>query len=146
MIGVELAAARVTVRLKSESKLMRFLAVFLSSRFMTHQWTTVSARNIWAPVGTRLDQLDVYATIIRHELVHTRQARLRGLWQLAYVLLPVPVLFAWCRWWSERRAYLVNIRAGTMTCEQVADVLWRYYAWPWPKSLMLRWLRKQVML
>jgi len=147
MIAAELLAARVTVRLKSESRLMRFLAFFLSSRFMTHQWTTIGRRTIWAPVGTRLDRIDVYATVIRHELCHVRQWRRWPLiGQLAYLTLPFPFLFAWFRWRFEREAYLVNIRAGTMTCETIANVLWRYYGWPWLKPLMLRWLRRQVML
>ncbi len=144
-VSDELNALGVRVRHKSESRLMCLLGFFLGARFMSHSWTTISGRTIWAPDRTRLDMLSVYAVIVRHELVHVKQARrLPLLWQLSYALLPVPFLFAWFRWRWEREAYLVNLRAHTTTIETVVNTLWSVYGWCWPKPLMRRWFWRQM--
>ncbi len=144
-IAAELASAGVRVRHKGDSRLMRFLSFFLGEWFLLSAWTTISARTIWCPNHVPLDRLEDYETIIRHELVHARQARRWPvIWQIAYLLLPVPFLFAWCRWASERQGYLVNLRAGTTTIDAVVDTLWRRYGWCWPKPLMRRFFRKEM--
>lgn len=143
-IVLDLKAAGVRVRSKSTSRLMCLLGAFLGPYFMRGSWTTISGRTIWAPVTAALDKLGVYETIIRHELVHIQQARrLPVLWQLSYLLLPLPIGLAWWRWRWEREAYLVDIRAGR-EIEEVVDTLWRRYGWPWPRAWMRRWFWRRV--
>ncbi len=137
----------ITVRSKRDSALMKFISFFIGKKFLTNFWTTIGPNTIWAPIDTSILDPAQWAeakTVIEHELVHTRQARsLPVLWQLAYLLFPLPFLFAWGRWASERAAYLVNLEAGTHTVEQVVDILWRHYGWCWPKPLMRRWFAKR---
>lgn len=143
---VEYNGRRVRIRSKAESKLMRFIAFFLGKEFMTSFWTTVSAYTIWAPVTVDLTKLEPrHFVTIEHELIHTQQAfDWPFLWQLAYLLLPLPFGFAYVRWRSERVAYLMNLRAGTLTIDDVCDLLWRKYFWTWPRKWMRRWFEKQL--
>lgn len=143
-IELTLALMGVRVRHKSESWLMRALGFILGAWFMERAWTTVGGRTIWAPSSARLDRLVAYEVALLHELVHIRQARHWPLvFQVSYLLLPVPFLFAWCRWRWEREAYLLNIRHGTHSVEEVVGLLWSKYGWCWPKPLMRRWLMRR---
>lgn len=145
MLADELEAAGVRVRHKRDSLVCRVLSWFLGYWFWTRAWTTLGPRTIWAPPHVDLSRLDVYETIIRHELVHIRQARRWPLvWQLSYVLLPLPVGLAWFRWRWEREAYLVQLRARTMSIDEVVDALWRHYGWCWPRAWMRRWFARRV--
>ncbi len=144
-IDFVLARERVVVRHKNRSRLMRFLSFFLGYHFLTRAWTTVGPRTIWAPSHVRLDHLDAYESILRHELVHVRQVRRWFvLWHLSYLLLPLPVLLAWFRWRWEREAFLVNLRAGDMGVDDIVDSLWHGYGWCWPRPLMRRWFLKET--
>lgn len=144
-LQAELDRLGVRVRHKQSSRLMRLLGWVLGYWWWTRAWVTIGPRTIWAPAHVALDRLDVYEATIRHELVHIQQARRYPLvWQVSYLLLPVPVVLAWCRWRWEREAYLVQLRAGAMTVEEVVSVLWRRYAWPWPRPWMRRWLARAV--
>jgi len=142
----ELDAMGVTVKTKDKSRLMRVIGWFLGLfglDFMGKFWTTVSGKTIWAHVGADLSNLDRYAGVIRHELVHIRQARRWPVWfQVSYLLFPLPIGLAWCRWYWERKAFMVDIEAGRLTVDQAVDMLWRY-GWPWPKSLMRKWFDRQ---
>ncbi len=144
----ELAASRVGVCVKRRTFLFVIIAAFLrvlGVNFWTW-WTTIGPRTIWAPVGTDLSSIEAYATVIRHELVHARQARRWPVfWQLSYLLLPLPFGLAWCRWASERQAYLVQLRAGTMTIDEVVTTLWDNYGWCYPRSWMRAWLARAVL-
>lgn len=146
----DLAAARVGIVSKADSRLMRLIgwlfALFGRTDFTTRWWTTIGARTIYAPIGVDLSDLERYATVIRHELVHARQARRWPVfWQLSYLLLPLPFGLAWCRWASERQAYLVQLRAGTMTIDEVVTTLWDNYGWCYPRSWMRAWLARAVL-
>lgn len=137
MITSELATQGVVVRLKRDSHIMRFISFFLGASFLTSFWTTISPRKIWAPTGTNLRRLDDYATIIRHELCHARVwKRYPLIAQFAYVFLPLPIGLAWFRWRFERAAYLIDIRAGRMTVDEVVQTLWQNYLFPWPRGAM----------
>lgn len=145
----ELAAAGVRVRLKAESRLMRVLGWLLRligvRDFMMRFWTTIGPRTIWAPAGVSLAHLEAYALTIRHELVHARQARRWPVvFQVSYLLLPLPFGLAWFRWRWEREAYLVQLRAGAMTVDEVVDTLWRNYGWCWPRAWMRAWFKRAV--
>lgn len=79
--------------------------------------------------------------LLHHERVHVDQ--FEGPWgliktYLLYTLLPLPVLFSG-RWFVEREAFLVDIRAGVKTPQSAADMLWASYLFPWPKSWMVAW-------
>lgn len=58
--------------------------------------------------------------VLRHERIHVQQARKFGfgnaiaglpLFGLLYLLVPLPLGLAWCRWRFERVAYVEGIRA-----------------------------------
>ena len=139
-----LDAMGVRVSHKRSSWMMRFIGLILPAAFSTRFWTTVSGWHIHAPNGADLKALEKYESIILHELVHIRQARrFPGHWQLSYLLLPLPIGLAWFRWLWEREAYLVNIRAGTMSAEDVVQTLGSVnYFWSWPRPWMRRWFKK----
>ena len=144
-VATELARLDVRVRIKSESWLMRAIGCLLGRKFLERYWTTVSGSTIWAPIGTDLSRLDQYRVVIHHELVHVMQARRWPvLWQLSYLLLPLPVGLAYFRWRSERAAYLVDLRAGRVTVERVVQSLWSVYGWTWPRGLMRRWFLREM--
>ena len=135
-------ALGVEVRHKRTSWLMRTLGVVLGLVGIDFRrfWTTIGPSVIYAPDHVNLDDLAPHHTVILHELVHIGQARrLPVLWQLSYILLPVPFGLAWFRWRWEREAYLIDIRKGRRSIEDVVTVLWSKYGWCWPRSWMRRW-------
>jgi hypothetical protein len=139
-------AAGATLRSKRGSPLMAVLSYLFPWRawFLRSAWTTIG-RTIYAPVWVDVEgNLEPYRTIIGHELVHVAQWRRWWvlLW-LGYLLLPLPVGLAWCRWAAEREACLVQLRAGA-DIDAIVDVLWRRYGWPWPRCLMRRWFRRAM--
>lgn len=90
--------------------------------------------------------VELYGIVIRHELVHVDQLTpwWGPLWALLlYVLLPLPVLLSG-RWFFERHAYLVQLRAGVYTIDLAVETLWKSYLWPWPRSWMRRWFEDQL--
>ena len=139
------------VKSKADSRLMRaigwLLGIFGNKRFMTNFWTTLGTSTIWAPTSVTIgpDTLRDHSVAIRHELVHIQQARRWPvIWQLAYLLLPLPFGLAWFRWRWEREAYLVNLKAGVMSIEDVVNTLWNNYGWCWPKRWMRSWLSAEM--
>lgn len=145
---IEVDGRRVEVVRKDKSWLMRAIGFFLGAWFMERAWTTISPWRIYYP--TTLDSFWVGRSpaeglVIEHESVHIRQARRWPvLWQLSYLLAPVPVLLAWFRWRWEREAYLVQLYASAATPAELAETLWRRYAWPWPKAWMVRWFDERA--
>lgn len=112
----------------------------------------VDPERTWITIGRTIhhpDRADPTreTEIVAHELVHVRQWRRWGFWfGVAYLLLPLPIGLAWCRWRAEREAYLVQLRARPCEkeVERLVAVLWSAYAWPWPKPWMRRWFRKRL--
>jgi hypothetical protein len=101
---------------KTESVLMKTLDMAMRAfsfgcirTFMSHYTTTLGYK-IYIP--TLWDRMDAVA-ILRHERVHMRQYRRFGrVWFLiSYLLLPFPVLFAYCRLKYEQEAYEETIKA-----------------------------------
>ncbi len=78
-----------------------------------------------------------------HEEVHGKQ------WDKYKIFFPIlywvpPTLLAYFRWKFEREAYLVDIKAGVHTVEEVVDTLWSDYLWTWPKCWMRKWFKKEL--
>lgn len=84
-------------------------------------------------------------TVMKHETVHYWQQKKYGLLPFIawYAVLPFPVFLSG-RYFIERSAYLVDIRAGLRTVDDVVDLLWEKYAMPWPKPLMRRWFEGNI--
>lgn len=149
-IDLELHEAGVRVRHKRSSWLMQVIGALLwpfgrRAWFLDRTWTTVGSRTIWAPASVDLAHLWRVRDIVRHEMVHVRQwKRYPVVGQLAYLLV-LPVGLAYFRWVFEREAYLVQIRAKTMTAEQVVKTLGSLsYFWSWPRPWMRKWFAKAV--
>lgn len=95
------------------------LITFGGNRRFREYYTTIGPV-IGVPLGwEKRGYADRYATL-KHEYRHVRQFRKGGLGSAwlgilttgtAYLLLPLPVGFAWCRWRMERAAYAEGIRA-----------------------------------
>jgi len=83
--------------------------------------------------------------VIEHELYHVEQyRRFWHFYSLLYLLVPLPILFAYFRWRFERVAYLHQIKHYGRSVEVTVDLLWRVYGWCWPKPLMRRWFNKEL--
>lgn len=108
---------KFTVVRKSDSDFMKLIAlllekVFGNKSFMGSFITTIGD-NMWVP-----DAWDNYtdydrAEIVRHERVHLRQQRRYGmlLYAALYLLVPLPILYAWGRYMLEREAYEETLQA-----------------------------------
>jgi len=107
-------------------------------------WTTIGSTIYYPPDSGYPDRIfhdDVLATL-SHELVHVRQWKKYGwLLLLLYFLFPLPIGFAYFRWKFEREAYLTEIKHG-WSIDLCVDVIWDDYWWPWPKSWMRNWFRR----
>lgn len=136
---------------KIQSVLMRivgFLLTFVTPGFMKNFFTTVrlpfqKQPVIYFPVNRNpMDYLDVS----EHELIHADQQRtswglLKSFWLLW--LFPLPIIFSG-RWFIERHAFLLDIKAGRLTIEAAVYLLWRFYGLAWPPFLMRRWFNARM--
>lgn len=137
---------------KDESRLMRVLAALLGIVGIRFEqfWTTIrlpfGEPTIYYPAGV-LDPLGPrYDGVRAHELEHVEQQRTWYglLWSyFAYLLVPLPVGFSG-RWFIERNPFLGDIRRGMKSVDQVVELLWRSYLFPWPRFLMRRWFLKKL--
>lgn len=87
-----------------------------------------------------------WRTVWAHERVHVvQQAGPWGLLSsaLLYVLLPLSVYLSG-RWFLEREAYLLDIRAGRLTVDQAVELLWSSYVRPWPRAWMRAWFEMRL--
>lgn len=100
-------------------KLLVILSFGTNQRFLTSMITTIGPV-IAVPEKWKTGRLSkTRKAIIRHEQVHVNQYERMGMgnaWAgvipfvVAYLLLPVPVGFAWMRWKLEREAYLEGMK------------------------------------
>lgn len=79
-----------------------------------------------------------------HEMVHADD--LRSAWDLLKMallltLFPLPIYFSG-RWYIERDAMVIDIRAGVKTPEKVAEMLWDDYLMAWPKQRVTDYYEK----
>ena len=95
----------------------RYVVLPLSyvSRAALDELRRSAVRNPSLDVSTtvRRWQNESFASLVntfRHELVHVRQwRRWHVLFWIGYLLLPLPIGLAWCRWRFEREAYLEEL-------------------------------------
>lgn len=145
---------------KQESGLMKAIDVALKvitfgqmKAFMTGFITTMGT-TVYVPAGWEDRPVTSRLGVLRHERVHMRQARRHGrlLFSLAYLLLPLPTVFAHYRKKFEQEAYEESLRAlqeyhgdaalkdPTVKARMVAHFTSAEYfwTWPWTKSIS-RW-------
>lgn len=157
----KMAAKDIRLVCKEDSRLMRAInwLLFWNDDFMTSFWTIITLpgyRRIFYPAGMSLIVAKNSTHSLWHELEHVDQADgpvsdvsfCRWISNLAfaalYLLLPIPILLAWYRMWSETNAYAVGytsrVRGNAMKysldeyAQWVADALWTTYALSWPKG------------
>lgn len=164
-VEAELSALCVVVCPKRKSRLMRVLAFFLGAKFSERFWTTIGPKRIWAPTTADLSDLRRYTGVLLHEIEHIKQARRWPvMFQISYLLLPVPVFFAWFRWYFERKAYLASLwyfrehvlgpeswgdpvthnAIVAQEIDRIVNTLWSNYGWCWPKPWMRRYFLKHI--
>lgn len=101
-------------------------------KFRTSYITTIGPviafPDSWPPDGAALSYSQ--ETVILHELVHVAQFKRWGLGSAwvgilpmfcLYVLLPLPLGFAWGRWVLEREAYLQNLQRAEKWGQKSVD-------------------------
>lgn len=102
---------------KSESKLMKTIDVLLRiitfnqmKTFMVHFVTTMGNK-VYVPSSWSNWSTTAKWILLNHERVHMRQAKKYGrfLFSFMYLLVPVPLLFAYCRMKFEQEAYTVSL-------------------------------------
>lgn len=116
-------------------------------RFLTYWWTVIRLPWWHRPrilYPSTLDSPFRQPVALQHELVHVPQVQgWRLLWSaLLLFLLPLPVLFSG-RWFLERRPFLVHLRNG-VPIDEVVNLLWWSYLFPWPRWLMRRWFEREL--
>lgn len=133
---VEKAGAEL--RYKDESRLMRLIGRVLRPLvpdFMSRYATTIR-RTIYVPRSWRTISEDLLA----HELQHVRDAvRFPILFEVSYLLLPLPVVFTARAFW-EWRGYRINVERAAERGESLEETQeWirsqfcgPAYAWMWP--------------
>lgn len=144
----------VNLVLKNKSRFMRIVGFFLGRSFMENFWTTFrlfgQRPTITFPESndlTKYDEIPPWAfRILNHEMFHAEYMRSTfGLIKsLLFVsIFPLPIIFSG-RWFIEKYAYLDDIKAGWITVDYAAEILWKGYGWCWPKPLMRRWFNKKL--
>lgn len=131
------------IKLKPRSSfwLTRFLNLFGGNTM----WTTIGD-TIYFPDLYTLDEAGIFTEIIEHEKVHIEQFEKYGIFGFLflYILIPLPAFLSYFRWKFEREAYLVDIKCGHLTTDQVVETLHCNYVRPWPKSWMKSWFEKNI--
>lgn len=139
-----------------------FLTLGRNRHFMDRYLTTIGPviafPEEWLFYGDRIYKLSV----LRHELKHVQQFKKLGLgnpWLgilpmgVAYLLLPLPIGFAWCRWLFEREAYLEGMKVeqefGDHPHVEVAvnELTSGSYAWtllPCFRGYARRWFKRKL--
>jgi len=112
--------------------------------FMTDFITTIGQK-VYVPEGWDLKPASSKAAVIRHERIHMRQSKRHGriMFSIAYLLIPLPIFFAYFRKKFEQEAYEESLRAiyeyhGELafTPRLKSDVIDHFttsqYFWMWP--------------
>lgn len=128
--------------------------------FLT-EFVTTLGRDIYWPLGWSRQHIskEDYITL-RHELKHVHRFRQLGLgcytlgiivFGLLYLFVPLPVLFAWFRYYFEREAYLESYRAAKEVGLQPNIMMFvdllsgPKYLWTWViRSQVKKWFLKNL--
>lgn len=107
-------------------------------------WMTIG-NTIYYPDVYDLETAKLFTDLIDHEKVHIEQYKKYTVpgFLFLYVLVPLPIFFAYFRWRFEREAYMVQLRLG-VEVEEIVKSLSSGYGYPWPKFLMRSWFNKQL--
>lgn len=139
--------------------LVKIVTFGKNKKFLTDYVTTLGNR-IAVPVGWREEVASPIRrlALLHHELTHVRQCAALGfghvwlgfpLYSLLYLLIPVPIGFAYFRWRYEREAYLVGIkvcRRYSLSIAELSEAVENaidqlsgpFYAWTWCLRLHVR--------
>lgn len=133
-------------------------------KFLTGYYTTIGPW-VGVPVGwTKRHQWQFNAAaVIEHEIIHIKQCQKFGfgnamlglpLYTLCYLLLPLPIGFAYARWRFEREAYCRGIevviehypnRRTRLIETAVMQLSGSSYAWTWVfEGSMRKWFEANV--
>lgn len=98
--------------MKAISKLLLIISFGKMDRFMTG-FITVIGNKVYVPDSWDDRSEIVKCVTLRHERIHMRQSKRYGrlLFSLLYLLLPLPVVFAWFRKKFEQEAYEESFKA-----------------------------------
>ena len=108
----ELVEKRTSVLMKVIDVLLKLITFGLMKNFMS-DFTTTLGYAVYTPSNWESWSATAKLLVLRHERVHMKQrARLGSFWfSVSYLLLPVPVVWAYCRMKYEMEAYEESIRA-----------------------------------
>lgn len=118
-------------------------------RFIQRYWTTFRLPFQKPTIAYAADDLAMVPHLEwlrQHELHHANDMRSTwGLFKMFWLvwLLPLPAYYSG-RWFIERHAYLIDIRAGVKTPESSAEQLWNDYFYAWPKDKAIKWFNENV--
>lgn len=151
------------IRRKADSTLMRWIHWFLlivsfgkNKSFLTDFVTTIGT-TVYVPDSWE-DKIPIaQCMILRHELVHMRQAKKYGmfLFSFLYLFWPIPVFRATWRTKFEKEAYEETIRAFYEYGEDPTNLLFRIqmvkhfvsseYMWMWTdREAVEEWLNATI--
>lgn len=145
------------VESKSDSGLMKVIDVLLRvitfgqmSTFMSGFITTLG-NTVYVSTSWESASIESKMIVLRHERVHMRQARKwsRPLFSAAYLLLPLPTVFAVCRRKFEQEAYEESLRAiqeyygdEALDVPRLKEAMINHFTsaeyfwtWPWRNSI-----------
>jgi hypothetical protein len=127
-------------------------------RYLDRYVTTLGAR-VYVPASWDQRSADDRWMTMRHERVHLRQFRRWSfpLMAVLYLLVPLPLGLAWCRYRFERAAYEETLAAAhalhgeRLLCDAAfrANIVEQFtsgaYGWMWPfRGAIERWYDEQV--
>lgn len=155
----------VQLVMKSESRLMRAIGAFLTVAsfgknrdFMRSYYTTIGT-TVYLPTAWETSREESRTIVLRHEVVHMRQARRYGrlLFSLLYLFAFLPVGLAYFRAKFEKEAYEESLRARAellgpdslgspeLRRAMVGHFVGPDYLWAWPfRKSVERWYSEAV--
>lgn len=146
--GFRLVDKRTSTLMKVTDVALKAITFGKMSSFMD-RFTTTVGDSIYVPEGWEHRPVTSRLTTLRHERVHLRQARRLGrfLMSLMYLLVPLPVLFAYYRTKLEQEAYEESLAAiqeyggnealldPDLRVRMIDHFVTAEYFWAWPWRL-----------
>lgn len=123
------------------------------------RYTTTLGRTIYYPCGWKIEQTtDNDCAVLEHEADHVHLNYQCGLGNiyigsvvmgLLYLFFPLPIGFAWFRYYAERRAYKISYYAGLKlghtpdVSKYIQQLTGPNYLWTWVlKKQVRKWFEK----